>query len=474
MAFVAAPSSAIAATIRVDTTADQAGSRPAECALREAVLAANGDTPVGGCARGSGDDVIILEAGTYLLTRAGSGEDAAIRGDIDVTGELKVLGAGQNRTIITAHDASDRHFEGLQGSSLDLRDMTLDSGSLDEFTGGAVRAGLAAELHLNHVTIRRSVGPGGFAAIGGSSADITVKRSLIERNHADLAGGGIGVSNGSLKIINSRIVNNRSDLFAGGVYPNNADVVIRRSVIEGNRAPQYGGMALLAGTFDISETRVVGNKTEASAGGVYLQSADGTISRSEVSGNVAGADGGGLQMFNGEVSVLASTISGNMAGRFGGGIYIGSSSTELTLNGATVAGNKANADGDGTGNGGGVLVDDGLAIFYNSILGDNSLGGSAGGETECDGGIVAVYTIIEDDCPGLGSNNIIADPGIRPLDDNGGPTLTHALRPSSSAVDAGDPSLPGSQDSSCIPTDQRGLGRPTGECDMGAFELNGF
>jgi hypothetical protein len=50
-----------------------------------------------------------------------------------------------------------------------------------------------------------------------------------------------------------------------------------------------------------------------------------------------------------------------------------------------------------------------------------------------------------------------------PLQDNGGPTETHALRPGSPAIDAG--SL------DCPPTDQRGEARPVGACDIGAFEL---
>jgi CSLREA domain-containing protein len=472
-ALVLAPVSAQGATINVDTTADQAGSKPKECALREAVVAANSDAPFGGCKRGEEGDAIVLGAKTYLLTRSGSGEEMAMRGDLDVTGELKIRGAGQERTTIDARDASDRHFDGKAGAAIELSDLTLDKGSLDEFNGGSLHVFLGA-LQLNRVTVRRSVGPGGAGAIAGNASDVTVKRSLIEKNRADLAGGGITAGNGSLTILRSRISNNRSGSFGGGIYPNNADVVIKRSVIEGNRAPDQAGMALLAGTFEISKTRIVGNIAEGSGGGVYTLAADGEISQSEVSGNVAGADGGGLQILSDDISIVASTISGNEARGNGGGLYLDGTNAEVILNGATVANNQADSNADDVGSGGGIFVDAGVGIFYNSILGDNSLGGASGGETECDGGIGAVYTLIENDCPGLGSNNIVADPGLKRLEKNGGPTRTHALRSDSLAIDAGNPSLPGSEDSSCIPTDQRGKGRPTGECDMGAFELNGF
>jgi hypothetical protein len=62
------------------------------------------------------------------------------------------------------------------------------------------------------------------------------------------------------------------------------------------------------------------------------------------------------------------------------------------------------------------------------------------------------------------SDLILANAGLGPLADNGGPTLTHALQPGSSALDAADASL-------CPATDQRGGARPAGAgCDIGAFE----
>jgi hypothetical protein len=59
----------------------------------------------------------------------------------------------------------------------------------------------------------------------------------------------------------------------------------------------------------------------------------------------------------------------------------------------------------------------------------------------------------------------VADPGLGPLADNGGPTETHALRPGSVAISAA---------VDCPPpdTDQRGVPRPQGAaCDTGAYEF---
>src|SRR5207245_4040288 len=65
-------------------------------------------------------------------------------------------------------------------------------------------------------------------------------------------------------------------------------------------------------------------------------------------------------------------------------------------------------------------------------------------------------------------DQINTDPMLGPLQDNGGPTLTHALLIGSPAINAGDPSFTPPPD-----FDQRGPGFPRvvgGRLDIGAFE----
>lgn len=65
-----------------------------------------------------------------------------------------------------------------------------------------------------------------------------------------------------------------------------------------------------------------------------------------------------------------------------------------------------------------------------------------------------------------------AEPLFGPLEDNGGPTPTHALMPASPLRDAGDPLGCVDLDGVPLTTDQRGEVRTAGEaCDIGAFEL---
>ena len=57
------------------------------------------------------------------------------------------------------------------------------------------------------------------------------------------------------------------------------------------------------------------------------------------------------------------------------------------------------------------------------------------------------------------------DPKLGPLQDNGGPTRTHALLEGSPAIDAGD-------DEAAPASDQRAVSRPRGSSsDIGAFEF---
>ena len=75
-------------------------------------------------------------------------------------------------------------------------------------------------------------------------------------------------------------------------------------------------------------------------------------------------------MASGDVSVVASTISATSEGS-GGGFYLDGSNASNSER-ATVASNQADANADDVA-AAAAFLDDGLAIFYNSILGNNSL-----------------------------------------------------------------------------------------------------
>src|SRR5678816_4255422 len=98
LSAMVAVASAQADTYNVNATTDAVDATPGNgvcataagtCSLRAAVQEANAH---------AGPDVISLPAGVYRLSLFGPGEDLAATGDLDVTGELQVNGAGADTT----------------------------------------------------------------------------------------------------------------------------------------------------------------------------------------------------------------------------------------------------------------------------------------------------------------------------------------------------------------------------------------
>src|SRR5262249_13401996 len=204
-------------------------------------------------------------------------------------------------------------------------------------------------------------------------------------------------------------------------------------------------------------------------------------------GDTAG-DGGGAGYNAGTLNIVSSTISGNIANREGAGIYNSEDST-LTIGNSTFSGNVASLTG-------GAIFNLATLQLANSTLSDNSATFLAGGILNFGplqigntilnagasgvnlyvngGGTVASlgYNISSDDAGGFltgPGDQINTHPLLGPLQDNGGPTFTHALLPNSPAIDAGD--------SNFTPPplfDQRGPGFSrirNGRIDIGSFEV---
>jgi hypothetical protein len=178
---------------------------------------------------------------------------------------------------------------------------------------------------------------------------------------------------------------------------------------------------------------------------------------STISGNSAGTSGGGIGGGgNADLSIVNSTVSGNSAGTSGGGIY-NNLSLYVTL--STITGNSAPS--------GGGIYNVGSVEVSNTILN----AGMSGENIFNEGGTVTSlgYNLSSDDGGGYltgPGDQINTDPLLGPLQDNGGPTLTHGLLPGSPAIDAGDPNF--------TPppfNDQRGCPRViNGRVDIGSFE----
>jgi hypothetical protein len=237
----------------------------------------------------------------------------------------------------------------------------------------------------------------------------------------------------------------------GGGVLNRGTLTIENSTISGNTADVGGGVFSYAGTLTIESSTISNNTSSAGAGGLFNAGNTGIVN-STISGNT-GNSGGGVFNFYGSLTIENSTISGNTA-NVGGGVYNSFyfSDGNLTLNRSLIAGNQATAASE---------------IQNRSIVTANNfnLFGTNG-----HAGVIGFTPGPTDVVPARGLQ--IADI-LGPLQNNGGPTQTHALVSTGPAINAGNPG--GCLDSAgaLVTTDQRGFPRPFNGriCDIGSYEL---
>lgn len=228
-----------AANIIVNTTDDELNA-DGDCSLREAIQSANTDTAVDACTAGSGTDTITVPAGTYTLSIIGTGEDANATGDIDITSNLTVNGAGAASTIING-GAIDRVFEVGLGTTAQINGLTIQNGSIPSFGGGIFNRGT---LTINASTIDDNETTGtNFSGGGGgifSQGVMTLKKSTVSNNTSQGRGGGIYNLDSTLNITNSTISTNTS-LNGGGIFNRFGTINITFTTIADNIATDNGG-----------------------------------------------------------------------------------------------------------------------------------------------------------------------------------------------------------------------------------------
>ncbi|HSG85199.1 MAG TPA: CSLREA domain-containing protein, partial [Candidatus Limnocylindrales bacterium] len=194
LALGAAPVSA--ASIVVNSLDDTSGG--SACTLRDAIAAANSDSTVGGCAAGSGTDVITFSvAGTITLGSV----PPAIASDltIDGGGAITVDGANAYRPFT------------VNSGTVTLGGLTVTKGSAD-VGGGILAAGLGyggtgvVVVTVTNSTISENTAQsGGGGLFGDEAATLTVTNSTISENTAQSGGGIYGDEAATLTVTNSTI-----------------------------------------------------------------------------------------------------------------------------------------------------------------------------------------------------------------------------------------------------------------------------
>ena len=437
--------------------------------LRDAIESAN---------LSPGADTILFQSGLSGTIDVTSGpmysyEPLTIDGP--GSGALTVRGDGSSQLLVQYGDPGDPFaIDGLTleggygviGANVLAIDTVLTVTDVRSTGAQAVfGAGLAAAGGA--VTIRNSQFSGNDANVGSaglyvcSDGRVTIEDTEISGNQAlGLAAGSICAE--TIAISRSEVRGNRGSDYTGGISLfSDAGASITDSVLSGNQgglepSSAGGALSIYGGPVSVDRTTIAGNSA-LFGGGIAVECGTTlTLTRSTVSGNTAGSSGGGVGACQAGLVAESSTFAGNRAAEYGGAIagYAGGG-YELSLTATTIAGNEAAQGGGVAVDGGGQAVLESSLVAGNSAASGPNLLGDFGGNDNL-AGSVAGATVA-----GTGNQLDVANPMLLPLADNGGPTQTVLVEPDSPAVDAGSPSLDGTND-------QRGLLRE--DADVGAAE----
>ncbi len=258
----------------------------------------------------------------------------------------------------------------------------------------------------------------------------------------------------------------------GGGIHNVGNLQLLRVCVTANKSPLgSGGGIYNRGTLSGLTDSTVSYNTAGQNGGGIFDEQDMTIIRSSITNNSAGGDGGGIQEA-GTANLINTTISSNTAAGSGGGLNDQGGTTLKTYN-VTITGNTA-AVGGGMAN---VPFLGASWELRNTIVGGNSapnapdVSNAFGSQISQGNNLIKVTT----GAPSgsfVASDILGADPRLGPLQENGGPTLTHALLPGSPAIDKGS----NGNLLASMTTDQRGFmirvidGGLSLTVDIGAYE----
>jgi uncharacterized repeat protein (TIGR01451 family) len=474
--------------------------------------------------------------GSLTINGAGSGSTTINAGGLDRALDISTTVVAQITGVTITGGNTTTDGGGIQlsaGASLTLVSSAVISNTATSFGGGIHNNGGTLALDATTVANNTSSGAGGGirnqasgatslingsvvsgntapssngGGISNSSGTVTVTNSTIGSGNSALSGGGIAQTAGTtVSLVGSTVISNTATTGSGGgvintggtLTVNGSDVTDNTAAIQGgglrndgggtttisngslinlNDAPNGGGVSNSNGAVHVVDTTVMSNTASTGDGGGLRNDSTTAavtlaITNTLIYTNVAGSNGGGIQsggVNSATLTIVNSTLSANQAFGTAGGVQNSTLTGTIALANVTITGNFTGAGGSGLRNAG-----SGNATVKNSIIALSGNGPNCStGDTITSQGFNLENT---NTCDFTGTGDLFnVIPTLGALQDNGGPTLTHALLTGSRGIDEGD-NVVGCTDTSgaLLTTDQRGFARPVGaRCDIGAYESN--
>ncbi|MEX2236877.1 MAG: choice-of-anchor Q domain-containing protein [Dehalococcoidia bacterium] len=243
-----------------------------DCSLREAVVEAN---------RRTGNDTIILEGDTYVLTipacTASCDQlDDETSGDLDIRSNVTIMGTNARQTIIDAQNITDAGggTTGLDTRVIDtigagaifvkLQDLTLQNGDSDDHGGGFSNR-VGATTTLLRLTVKSNDTDGATTTGGGifNEGEIDITRTTINGNTTSGMGGGIfNGGAGDIDMENVTVSGNSAPASDGGnLYNADAAAEMRLNNVTVANATSGDGITRFAGNVLLKNSLVVENTT---------------------------------------------------------------------------------------------------------------------------------------------------------------------------------------------------------------------
>lgn len=353
-----------------------------DVSLREAIMAAN---------QNPGLDKIVLSEGIHNLSLQGPDSSNPAYGDLVITDDLIIQGAGPEATVIDPGGAFRALQVGTNAPDTDVKvsGLTLQNGS--ESFGGAINNKAGLLLDNVRVTGNTSDNGGGI----NNTGELAISASLLDGNTAssadDLTGFGGAVwsdASGTVFLADSRVAGNAADFNGAGLYAAGNATVVRSEIAQNAGGGTGGGIDALANLV-VHATGFTGNTANDGGALAARDGARATIDASTFDGNTAnGRDlggGGAVYNYKADVTVRGTTFNDNTAfGEGGGAIETNGALTlrdvDLTQNVARVHDETAFTEPSDSGLGGAVLIIASSTVDMRDVtVTDNEAGKTGGG-----------------------------------------------------------------------------------------------